>query len=280
MTAATTKKPPTVDPKGRCGTYAGSRAHARRGESCCDPCLDEQRAYMRRKQQERRSRPEVRAQERERSQLPEVKARQSEYAKKYRAEHLDEIRAKDRDRGPQKWEARKRKRDEWLASPEGRAETARRDRDRRSRAVVRQAVENGRDAFRMWKASPEYREIMLERKRSRERERRRRYKAKYRKVPGHPERVRKLAERNRKRYGGKVPGVPTSGTLQDRLDYYGGRCWMCGADTYEVGLHWDHVKPLSKGGADALCNLRPSCPSCNLSKGSTWPYTTPERTTP
>ena len=32
------RKPPTADPKGRCGTYAGYRAHQRRGEFPCDPC--------------------------------------------------------------------------------------------------------------------------------------------------------------------------------------------------------------------------------------------------
>lgn len=32
------RKAPTTDPKGRCGTYAGYRAHQRRGERPCDPC--------------------------------------------------------------------------------------------------------------------------------------------------------------------------------------------------------------------------------------------------
>lgn len=31
-------KDPTVDPKGRCGTYAGYQAHMTRGERACDPC--------------------------------------------------------------------------------------------------------------------------------------------------------------------------------------------------------------------------------------------------
>lgn len=61
--------------------------------------------------------------------------------------------------------------------------------------------------------------------------------------------------------------------LQDRLAYYGGACWMCGADTSQVGLHWDHVKPLSRGGVDLASNLRPSCPPCNMSKGANWPFT-------
>lgn len=56
--------------------------------------------------------------------------------------------------------------------------------------------------------------------------------------------------------------------LQARVDYYGGKCWMCGAE-YE---HMDHVKPLSRGGAHMLSNLRPACAACNLSKFNKWPW--------
>lgn len=184
------KTHPTPDPKGRCGTYAGVRAHQKRGEDQCEACKVARREYHTQKQRERRT-------------------------------DLDK-RAHDNEVG-------------------------------RDKSLARYH---------------QYRALDPERYRAYERAS---YKAQ-RSRPGSPRRVRELARRNRERYGGKVPGVPTSGTLQDRLDYYGGKCWMCGADTYDVGLHWDHVKPLSKGGADALCNLRPSCPTCNLSKGGTWPY--------
>lgn len=60
----------------------------------------------------------------------------------------------------------------------------------------------------------------------------------------------------------------TSEQLASRLAYYGGRCWICGAP-WE---HWDHVKPLAKGGAHMLANLRPACAGCNLGKGARWPY--------
>jgi 5-methylcytosine-specific restriction endonuclease McrA len=33
-----------------------------------------------------------------------------------------------------------------------------------------------------------------------------------------------------------------------------------------------HVKPIAKGGAEMLCNLRPICRSCNASKCDKWPY--------
>lgn len=61
--------------------------------------------------------------------------------------------------------------------------------------------------------------------------------------------------------------------LQQRFAYYGDRCYLrldgCtgGAD------HVEHVKPLSKGGAHMLCNLRPACASCNHRKRDKWPFT-------
>lgn len=60
--------------------------------------------------------------------------------------------------------------------------------------------------------------------------------------------------------------------LKMKLHYYGGKCWICRTADHE---HWDHVKPLSKGGAHILANLRPSCESCNLSKHDKWPFTRP-----
>lgn len=59
----------------------------------------------------------------------------------------------------------------------------------------------------------------------------------------------------------------TRDQLDQRMSMFGHRCWMCGGP-FE---HVDHVKPLSKGGAHMLCNLRPACRSCNLSKASRWP---------
>ena len=55
--------------------------------------------------------------------------------------------------------------------------------------------------------------------------------------------------------------------LLKRMAYFGNKCWMCGGP-FE---HIDHVKPISKGGPHMLSNLRPSCRSCNSSKGAKWP---------
>jgi len=62
-------------------------------------------------------------------------------------------------------------------------------------------------------------------------------------------------------------GPVTVELLAAKWDYWAGRCWMCGGEAVE----WDHVKPLARGGAHMLANLRPSCLSCNRRKSATWP---------
>ena len=51
------------------------------------------------------------------------------------------------------------------------------------------------------------------------------------------------------------------------LELYGNFCFYCG-NPIEGTPDIDHVKPRSKGGRNALKNLRISCPSCNRSKGA------------
>jgi 5-methylcytosine-specific restriction endonuclease McrA len=63
---------------------------------------------------------------------------------------------------------------------------------------------------------------------------------------------------------------PTMELLSAKWDYWAGRCWMCSGEAVE----WDHVKPLSKGGAHCLANLRPACVPCNRRKSATWPFQT------
>lgn len=64
--------------------------------------------------------------------------------------------------------------------------------------------------------------------------------------------------RKRARRTGAV-GTATTGQLQARWTYYGGRCWMCGGQADG----WDHVIALSLGGPNWPSNMRPSCRSCN-----------------
>lgn len=56
--------------------------------------------------------------------------------------------------------------------------------------------------------------------------------------------------------------------LEQKIDYWGRVCWICKVNPYQS---LDHVKPLSKGGAHMLCNIRPACSRCNSSKGDKWP---------
>lgn len=42
----------------------------------------------------------------------------------------------------------------------------------------------------------------------------------------------------------------------------------CGENGWEMGIHLDHVIPISKGGNDSLNNIRPSHAICNLKKGN------------
>lgn len=83
----------------------------------------------------------------------------------------------------------------------------------------------------------------------------------------HPELNRSYvsARRARQRHLTVVPFTPQQ--LFARLAYYGGRCWMCRAEADSL----DHVKPLAKGGAHMLCNLRPACRDCNTRKSDRWP---------
>lgn len=63
-------------------------------------------------------------------------------------------------------------------------------------------------------------------------------------------------------------GSASSEQVDQRWDYYGRRCWVCGDDADST----DHVKPVSKGGTGWPANLRPICRSCNSVKSNTWPY--------
>lgn len=56
--------------------------------------------------------------------------------------------------------------------------------------------------------------------------------------------------------------------LEARWDYYGRKCYLCGAPAAAT----DHVKPVLHGGTQWPSNLRPICQHCNSVKGSRWPY--------
>jgi len=43
-------------------------------------------------------------------------------------------------------------------------------------------------------------------------------------------------------------------------------CQYCGRKAPDVSLHVDHVIPRSRGGTDAMANLKTACADCNLGK--------------
>lgn len=61
--------------------------------------------------------------------------------------------------------------------------------------------------------------------------------------------------------------------LAAKMAYWGNACWVCGGPFEAI----DHVKPLSRGGAEILSNLRPICTSDNSSKNASWPWSPPRR---
>lgn len=84
-----------------------------------------------------------------------------------------------------------------------------------------------------------------------------------------PDAVRATKKRYKlRRRGWEDSGfVITQRSLDKILRRANHRCVYCSADL-SSGYHWDHVVPLSRGGAHGEGNLVPSCPSCNLSKAS------------
>ena len=80
-----------------------------------------------------------------------------------------------------------------------------------------------------------------------------------------PDIMKGIAQR---RYGRErgAPGTVTIQGIEARLAYWGYRCWVCG-QPYEA---IDHVKPLSRGGAQWPANLRPIFRSCNSRKNDKW----------
>lgn len=74
------------------------------------------------------------------------------------------------------------------------------------------------------------------------------------------------AKTRRKRAAAALKINYTLEQFAQRMSMWGSKCWMCGGQ-FEC---LDHVKPLSRGGADCLANYRPACRSCNCSKGARW----------
>ncbi len=83
-----------------------------------------------------------------------------------------------------------------------------------------------------------------------------------------PDRRAEYERRRRAFKRASVIGFITPAMLEAKFAYWGNRCWMCESPD---DLQVEHVKPLSKGGAHILANLRPACGTCNRTKSARWP---------
>ncbi|WP_197480168.1 MULTISPECIES: HNH endonuclease [unclassified Anabaena] len=52
------------------------------------------------------------------------------------------------------------------------------------------------------------------------------------------------------------------------IDIYGSCCWWCGEYLPSKKLTFEHLFPKSRGGSNALENLRLACFSCNNKRGN------------
>lgn len=90
-----------------------------------------------------------------------------------------------------------------------------------------------------------------------------------------------ISQRARCRRRARLAGAETDGyTEAEVLERYGTDCYLCddpidltaprrpGIPGWELGLHLEHVIPLSRGGSDVIDNLRPAHGLCNLNKGT------------
>lgn len=154
----------------------------------------------------------------------------------------------------------------------------------RAKARYKENPEPAKSRARAWKNANPERKKELDRlwnqnnreranKNSREWARKNREKRKEivrRYAQANKEKIRINAARYRARKQALCAVPYTERQLLDKLLVWNYRCYLC-SELLDDTLHWDHVKPLAAGGADMLCNLRPTHGKCNQSKGGKWP---------
>lgn len=88
------------------------------------------------------------------------------------------------------------------------------------------------------------------------------------------EATRRCEHRRRASVAGDLSAKTISSEEYERiLVEYAECCWICDVSLCDVDMHWDHVRPLAKGGRHVVENLRPACASCNIKKNDSWPLT-------
>lgn len=186
-----------------------------------------------------------------------------EYRRDYYRRNRDKIDARS-----QVWKDTNRE----IVRARGRAYAARQDREARAerqrayraanvdkrRAWERQARERNRDRLLSYRA--EWRERNREKLRQQDIEWREANRERFRATS------RLASQRRRARLRQSLIVPFTTRQVAERIALWGGRCYVCGAPWEAI----DHVKPISKGGAHCLANLRPICGFHNNRKKNKW----------
>ena len=178
-----------------------------------------------------------------RERYPEHRERDIQRAREWNVANADRVRGNARERyrrDPEtklkSWRKSKAKHGEkWSASASARR---------------RENLEEYRERERKWRAVNA--ESVAERKR------------RYRKT--NPNVVLQEKAKEGRRRAVVQSGAVTPEDIAQRIDYYGGLCWICGEPASVV----DHVKPLVAGGPHSPANIRPACAACNHRKGGRW----------
>ena len=81
----------------------------------------------------------------------------------------------------------------------------------------------------------------------------------------------RMGRKRRKRRKGTKERQQISGDVRHAVylrDNYS--CCICGKGVEDYDLQIDHIKPISKGGTNAMSNLQTLCEDCNKEKGNKW----------
>lgn len=112
-----------------------------------------------------------------------------------------------------------------------------------------------------------YKEPLKARKQSDYQKHKHKYVDKYKAYrQSHPEYARMSCHKRKARFR-NAPGTYTRTQFLAKCDYHGWRCYLCKTPLVIKELHFDHRKPLAKGGTNWVANLAPACGPCNLAKG-------------
>ena len=84
-----------------------------------------------------------------------------------------------------------------------------------------------------------------------------------------PEKKLEISQRRRARKFHSTVNPETIATWMTKVkSKKAARCYYCDKVFSTEQIHFDHIKPLSKGGVHSVENICVSCPTCNLKKGS------------